>query len=1047
MLRSIKQTCTPLAEILSGGFNPEIFTANLQQVVDDHRKGKRTTPYSDAELFFGRLTHPTTGMSQAIGKVANRLSGDVGAGAVTSLVTGFGGGKTHTLIGMYHVATQGSAISHAAAGLIGDRTLPEPGAMACAVVIGDTMDVTRTGPSHEKLPVTIWGAIAKQIASPEVKSNVAFQSDDVAAPGDSFLESVIGERPCLILIDEIAQYATRFEAAWPGRGAGNVGAFLMTLFNYAKRTHGVSVVLTLAESKDAFGSQTGELLDFVRSAAGDEGMSADKVEAIAEETEQQIRSVVSRDHQAITPVTPSEIAGVLARRLFSHIDSAASVECAEAYRLQREKQRIGSQSVRPERSRDLYPFHPSFIDLLTDKLSTVPTFQGTRGVLRTLALTVRAIWESANEMPSIHACHVDLTDRRIVDELVGRTNTNNLQIALEKDVGGSDSERSIASALDVANPHPSGAPYHVLVWRTVFLHSLPGRAAGNRFGINEADATVACMMPPTADSFEMSVQHVSVALSDIVDKAYYLRNEDGLCFADSQASINLILRQKEDEIPSEGVRSALREIARSKLIPVGVFKVVGDVTHPDQIPDRADPVVAFIDPYADEILPEQIVLEATRGKARVHQNAVHVLVPTCVRISKGQTDHIEIQKGIDARRDAEAAIRRRDAVEIVKANYAEYGFTQSELKKILGTRNEQAGIEALAKVAGLYKILCYPNADGVATRLISFAGQEGGRDGEKAILDALSSTNEIVDETNAKKMAPHLRSLVFSNGDTPTIASILEVFSRKRAWPLLVNDKAFEEVIKENVASGHWAVFRFSSESLERPDTFHDKSTGFPLTFEFTGSMGIVSQAGAVQRGWTKASIAGADEIASLIRKRLDTAKVMRTSDIVHAVVCDRADIAEAEVESVLGKLISTREYVIDGPPGEDADQQIMTKAEGQRRNQGSASLNVTLNGTQFADFIHSVGGFKRLPALAKKWKSTIGIMAFTLALPANGRMQIIMEDLSPETIQGMDEYLDTLQSVGEIEVDSDAELSLAEPMEGCGLDAEIQTFLGRTHA
>ena len=57
-----------------------------------------------------------------------------------------------------------------------------------------------------------------------------------------------------------------------------------------------------------------------------------------------------------------------------------------------------------------YPFHPTLVDFLTKKLSTVETFQGTRGVLRVLAAAVRSLWQHKTDATSLHACHLDMRD-------------------------------------------------------------------------------------------------------------------------------------------------------------------------------------------------------------------------------------------------------------------------------------------------------------------------------------------------------------------------------------------------------------------------------------------------------------------------------------------------------------------------------------------------------------------------------------------------------------------------------------------------------------
>ena len=100
-MKSVYETCVPRQDIVSGTFNPELFTASLKQVTDRYAgKSVAESPYTDARLFFGEATYPTSGMKDLMSTALRRLSGDNGASAITRLETGFGGGKTHSLIGL-----------------------------------------------------------------------------------------------------------------------------------------------------------------------------------------------------------------------------------------------------------------------------------------------------------------------------------------------------------------------------------------------------------------------------------------------------------------------------------------------------------------------------------------------------------------------------------------------------------------------------------------------------------------------------------------------------------------------------------------------------------------------------------------------------------------------------------------------------------------------------------------------------------------------------------------------------------------------------------
>ena len=65
---SIYDSCTPRADIIKGTFNPELFTASLNQVMDSYA-GQRVaeTPYTDAGVFFGEATYPTSGAMREFG--------------------------------------------------------------------------------------------------------------------------------------------------------------------------------------------------------------------------------------------------------------------------------------------------------------------------------------------------------------------------------------------------------------------------------------------------------------------------------------------------------------------------------------------------------------------------------------------------------------------------------------------------------------------------------------------------------------------------------------------------------------------------------------------------------------------------------------------------------------------------------------------------------------------------------------------------------------------------------------------------------------------
>jgi predicted AAA+ superfamily ATPase len=206
-MQPILATCQPRADILTGVFNPEIFTASLSQVMDCYR-GRATpmhTLYSEAEQFFREATYPTEGLCMVLAEVFGRLAGDNAMPAIHRLETAFGGGKTHTLIALTHLGFRGEALYH----------------------------------------------------------RVEVDAASYAAPGRNYFEAVLGNHKVLIMLDELAQYAARLETAIPN-GGDQLAAFLMGLHTYARNNAGIAVVLTLASQTDAFARQTQRLTDLDR---------------------------------------------------------------------------------------------------------------------------------------------------------------------------------------------------------------------------------------------------------------------------------------------------------------------------------------------------------------------------------------------------------------------------------------------------------------------------------------------------------------------------------------------------------------------------------------------------------------------------------------------------------------------------------------------------------------------------------------------------------------------------------------------------------------
>jgi hypothetical protein len=91
---------TPHEDIREGRLAEAVFAASLWAVV----QGTAPEVYLDPEEFF-RKTYLTTGLSTVPNRVAGALRrGGESGDRIISLQTVFGGGKTHTLVALWHLA-------------------------------------------------------------------------------------------------------------------------------------------------------------------------------------------------------------------------------------------------------------------------------------------------------------------------------------------------------------------------------------------------------------------------------------------------------------------------------------------------------------------------------------------------------------------------------------------------------------------------------------------------------------------------------------------------------------------------------------------------------------------------------------------------------------------------------------------------------------------------------------------------------------------------------------------------------------------------------
>jgi predicted AAA+ superfamily ATPase len=364
-------------DVLAGTLTDAVFAANLDDVV----AGSAPDVYKTPEVFFAN-TFPSAGLRGLLEEALGRVGGSKpDSEPVIRLETNLGGGKTHNLIALYHAA-RGELDPLRAAEFMDPSLLPAAPVEQVGVFVGTSSGATSFPTLHGISPRTPWGFLALQLGGGAAFERVREDDERLSAPGADQWHEIIGGRPTVLLVDEIARYVTVAEAVPVADStlAKQVTAFLMSLMEAVASEPRAVLVLTTTEVTEAFGDQTEQVLA-----------------AIAEAYQ-----LVARKEFVLRPSDEADLPRILARRLFASVDPNASQPVATDY-ASASSEAFGRGADLPERLTsgtwagevaETYPFHPDLLTVLDKRLSTIPNFHRTRGALRLLARTVRVLWQA-----------------------------------------------------------------------------------------------------------------------------------------------------------------------------------------------------------------------------------------------------------------------------------------------------------------------------------------------------------------------------------------------------------------------------------------------------------------------------------------------------------------------------------------------------------------------------------------------------------------------------------------------------------------------------
>jgi hypothetical protein len=792
-MKTIFELAIPRDEVLQGDLREDLFAARLRDVME--RSADEV--YQDPNRFFEN-TFPTDGLKTLLNEVLGRLTGQAPAkNPIIRLETSFGGGKTHNLIALYHAVKGQIDPAHLKSFIDASWQLPQPREVDVAGVVGSDLDPS-TGlhhPSDNITTYTLWGELAYQLAGP-VGYALAEEGDrKKVAPGTALFEKFIGERPTLIMIDEIARHLRAAIGTPTATGKSNLAeqttAFLMSLMEFVASKKQVVLVLTMASDADAFAQETEGLRD-----------------ALTESLK-----VSARQERVLTPTGENEIAAIVAHRLFKEVDRAGAQETINRYgayyqELERRGAHVHNRALRADYLHEFaasYPFHPELIRVLNLKVSTVPNFQRTRGALRLLAAAVRQLWtKKPNQTWLIHPYHVDLSQQQIIEDLTSRLDRPKFKQVCEADIV-SPQLGIPAHAAEADQPLlASGKPaYAQRAGTAIFLHSL---TQGIASGIELPELMLALVTPTAADGDDPAV--IMRSVERLYDTAWFLEYDGYKYRFKTEPSLNKIVDDETDAIgplkAKHELDNRIRNIWRKGFLQPVYFPA----TPNDLDDDAGKPKLALMHYDAvriDATSPEppdlvRRLYEHTGAleSFRTYQNNVMFLVAD-----------------VDQTEQMISVARRYLAISRITGSADRMREFHKDHQKKLKEMGQAAELDVRVAITKAYRYLFYPTSD--APQAQAYLRRETVPPQEQGDTD--------VDQTNVVVRVLHNLKKVRTADDDPLPAQYLFVkawdknqvemttedlrkaFARKIGLPLLLDVNQLKRSIESGVKAGVWVYY------------------------------------------------------------------------------------------------------------------------------------------------------------------------------------------------------------------------------------------------
>ncbi|MBI4332978.1 MAG: ATP-binding protein [Chloroflexi bacterium] len=684
-LKPWREIVTPHRDVASGRYQQAEFAADLWQV----HMGEGTDEYKNPVEFF-RRTYLTDSLKRLLIGAMQRLSGSGGGDPVVQLQTSFGGGKTHSMMALYHLFSGIPPTDLAGVeDVMRAATVAQLPAVRRAVLVGNKISPGNPVTKADGTVVrTLWGELAWQLGGKKAFERLQADDEKATSPGDVLRQLFVEHGPCLVLIDEWVAYARQLhdQGDLPAGSFETQFTFAQVLTESAKLATNCLLVVSLPAS-DTSGSPHAQADDAeVGGQRGREALS-------------RLRNVVGRVEASWRPASAEEGFEIVRRRLFEPLTDPAQFKdrdvtaraFADLYRTQQAEFPPECREVNYEtRIKSAYPIHPEIFDRLYTDWSTLLKFQRTRGVLRLMAAVIHSLWEKGDKSPLILPAGIPIDDQRVQSELT-RYLSDNWVPVIEKDVDGPN---SLPLQLDSGLPNLGKFSASRRVARTIYLGSAPTVTAAHR-GIEDRQVKLGCVMPGESPAV------FGDALRRLTASATYLYQDGPRYWYSTQPTVTRLAEDRAEQLRRDPDKVLLEmdKRLRAALQKKGDFTRIHPLPQSGQdVPDEPDArlvVLGASHPYSKEAnsageAAARAILEFRGNSPRLYRNSLVFLAADKTRLQ-----------------DLDEAVRKYLAWESILAQAEQLDLSPGQVKQAETQRKAVDGAVA-ARLPETYQWLLVP---------------------------------------------------------------------------------------------------------------------------------------------------------------------------------------------------------------------------------------------------------------------------------------------------------------------------------------------------